>query len=138
MNTTTLPHHTRSKFRSTVPAAQTPSEFVTPHFETQSQSDNLRVTVWVPDVQASGVEISTRGNHLNVTARKVHHVRANWKAMHLETAQRDYLLTLRLGRSLDFTRLSASLQDGILNIDIPLLQIAPSPHHARGDQLSAA
>jgi len=81
--------------------------------------DVVKLTVFVPGVEAAGVEITTRGPDLTVTARKAHFVRINWRALHLENAQRDYRLKLRLGNHLDYTSLTAELVDGVLTLLIP-------------------
>lgn len=91
----------------------------TPHYDCIEETDALKVIVFVPGVDASGVEISLRGPDLTVTARKPHTVRVNWQALHLERAQRDYHLRLRLGHGLDFDALSADLKDGRLILSLP-------------------
>jgi HSP20 family molecular chaperone IbpA len=70
-------------------------------------------------VDASGVDIEVRGPDLIVTAPRSHIVRANWRALHLESVQHDYRLCLRLGFSLDYDALHAALQDAVLTIVIP-------------------
>jgi HSP20 family molecular chaperone IbpA len=91
----------------------------TPHYDCIDESDALKVIVFVPGVEASGVEISRRGPDLTVTARKPHFVRVNWQALHLEKAQRDYQLRLRLGNGLDYDALNAELADGRLVLTLP-------------------
>ncbi len=54
-------------------------------------------SVYVPSVDAAGVDIEAIGPDLMITARKSHFVRVNWPSLHLEGAQRDYQLRLRLG-----------------------------------------
>jgi HSP20 family molecular chaperone IbpA len=90
-----------------------------PHFETAHAAEGLRLDVFVPGVEPSGVEITTVGPDLVVRARRAHPVRVNWTALQLETAQRDYELQLRLGRGLDFDGLRAEMRDGILRILVP-------------------
>jgi len=121
MNTASLPHPLRPKLSESRPSAG--DRFLTPHFDTQAQGDSLRITVWVPEVQASGVEIATQGGELTVTAAKPQVVRSNWRALHLESAQRDYQITLRLGRSWDLTNLKAAINQGVLTIDLPLRRL---------------
>jgi HSP20 family molecular chaperone IbpA len=91
----------------------------------------MRLTVYVPGVDASGVEITARGPDLTVTARKARFVRDNWKALHLENAQLDYLLRLRIGRGYDHDGIAAELNRGILTITLPRRArppaIAPAP-----------
>ena len=91
----------------------------TPHYDCVQESDALKVIIFVPGVEASGVEISRRGPDLTVTARKSHYVRTNWQALHLEGVQRDYQLRLRLGNGLDYEALNAELTDGRLSLTIP-------------------
>jgi HSP20 family molecular chaperone IbpA len=91
----------------------------TPHYDCVQESDALKVIIFVPGVEASGVEISRRGPDLTVTARKSHYVRTNWQALHLEGVQRDYQLRLRLGNGLDYDALNAELVDGRLTLTLP-------------------
>ncbi|MCF3652239.1 Hsp20/alpha crystallin family protein [Synoicihabitans lomoniglobus] len=118
MNNIALP--TKSAAKSRLPeSVPCNGSFCTPHFDCETLPDALRLVVFLPEVHPRAVEIATRGTDLTVSARKAHHVRANWKSMHLEGVQRDYLLNLRLGRSLDFTALQAELRDGALTLTIP-------------------
>jgi HSP20 family protein len=90
-----------------------------PHFECRDSTQALKLDVYVPGVEPSGVEITTRGPDLVLLARKAHPVRVNWRALHLESAQRDYELKLRLGHGLDFSALRAEMRDGVLSIVVP-------------------
>jgi HSP20 family molecular chaperone IbpA len=90
-----------------------------PHYDCQEQDDALKVIVYVPGVDASGVEITTRGPDLLISARKSHFVRVNFGALNLEGVQRDYQLSLRLGRSLNYTALGAEIHEGVLTLTIP-------------------
>ena len=90
-----------------------------PHYDCTDLPQALKLVVYVPGTDASGMEITTQGPDLFVTARKTQHVRANWQALHLESAQRDYQLTLRLGVGYDFDTLRASIAKGVLTIVLP-------------------
>lgn len=119
MNTTLLNNATDTRRLS---ASERPAlPFATPHFDTQPGENALRILVWVPGVETSGIEITTRETDLTITARKSHVVRRNWQTLHLESAQKDYQLSLRLGRNLDYSNLSVELRDGLLTIDVPTL-----------------
>ncbi len=91
----------------------------------------MHLTVYVPGVEAAGVEIEARGPDLTVTARKPHFVRVNWEALHLETAQRDYQLRLRLGHGFDYPALHAEINDGVLTVVLPKRLTAEDPLLAR-------
>jgi HSP20 family molecular chaperone IbpA len=84
----------------------------------------VKLVVYVPGVAAAGIEIEARGPDLTVTARKAHYVRVNWEALHLERAQRDYQLRLRLGHGLDYAALQAELHEGVLTLSLPKHQPA--------------
>ncbi|MEI7551159.1 MAG: Hsp20/alpha crystallin family protein [Verrucomicrobiota bacterium] len=90
-----------------------------PSYDCREQADAVKLTVYVPGVEAAGVEIEARGPDLVVTARKAHFVRVNWQALHLEGAQRDYQLRLRLGHGLDFGALQAEIHQGVLTVVLP-------------------
>jgi len=109
---------------TTSPFAETSdkSNFRSPHYDCVEQADNMKVIVYVPGVEASGIEITIRGPDLSVTARKSHFVRVNWKALHLESAQRDYQLRLRLGTSFDYDALHAEIVNGVLTLSLPKRQ----------------
>lgn len=112
---------TLSTARSTVTSPV--SECRQPHFESVDAPQMLKITVFVPGVEANGIEIVTRGPDLVVRARKPHPVRVNFQALHLEAASRDYELKLRLGHAFDFEKLEADLRDGVLLIRLPKRQI---------------
>jgi len=90
-----------------------------PSYDCREHPDTIKLTVYVPGVEAAGVEIEARGPDLIVTARKTHFVRVNWQALHLETAQRDYQLRLRLGHGVDYAALHAEIHNGVLTVILP-------------------
>jgi HSP20 family protein len=95
------------------------SETRSPHYDCQPHGDRVELTVFLPGVDAAGVEIVVRGPDLVVVGRKTHTVRVNFAAAKPEGVQLDYELRLRLGRDLDYATLSADLADGILSVKIP-------------------
>ena len=98
--------------------------FRQPSYDCREQPEAVKLTVYVPGVEAPGVEIESRGPDLLITARKSHFVRVNWQALHLETAQRDYQLRLRLGHGLDYQGLQAEITNGVLSVVLPKRQPA--------------
>lgn len=114
-NISTLPTNSRSK----APAQPSHADFREPAYDCQEHGDTMKVVVYVPGVAASGVEIEGRGADLTVTARKPHVVRVNFSALHLEGAQRDYRLRLRLGTGFDYAAMEAEIAHGVLTITLP-------------------
>ena len=93
--------------------------FREPAYDCQDHGDGMRLVVYVPGVAASGVEIEGRGADLTVTARKARFVRVNFPALHLEGAQRDYRLRLRLGTDFDYAAMAAEIAGGVLTVTVP-------------------
>jgi HSP20 family protein len=107
--------------RRPLAAAPAPSgvTFREPAYACEEHADRMVVTVYLPGIAASGVEIEGRGADLTVTARKPQVVRVNFAALHLEGAQRDYRLRLRLGSGFDFPAMAAEISHGVLSITLP-------------------
>jgi HSP20 family protein len=111
-----------SRNRRTEPLAKAAGAFRQPSYDCRELPDAIKLTVYVPGVEASGVEIEARGPDLLVTARKTHFVRVNWQSLHLESAQRDYQLRLRLGHGIDYPALQAEIHHGVLTVTLPKTQ----------------
>jgi HSP20 family protein len=120
----------------TFPAAKPKSDFRSPHYECRDLPQALKLAVYVPGVDASGVDVTTRDTDLFITARKSQHVRVNWQALHLESAQRDYQLKLRLGAGYDFDQLRAFVAKGVLTIVLPKRRTALADPPARQRQVA--
>jgi HSP20 family molecular chaperone IbpA len=123
MHTIIHPNTTATRTRRPE-ASPTTTHFRQPSYDCREQPDTVKLTVYIPGVEASGVEIEARGPDLLVTARKTHFVRVNWQSLHLETAQRDYQLRLRLGHGIDYPSLHAEIHHGVLSVVLPKRQSA--------------
>lgn len=123
-----LPTHSRSK--AMAPIASTEA-FRQPAYDCQEHAATMKLVVYVPGVDASGVEIEGRGADLTVTAKKARFVRVNFNALHLESAQRDYRLRLRLGTGFDFAAMHAEIAHGVLTITLPKRTALPIPETNR-------
>ena len=120
--------HPYNSFRR-APASHLPGAFRQPHFECEEMTHALKLTIYAPGVEASGVEIRYRGSDLVVTARKSHVVRVNFNALHLEGVQRDYQLRLRLGTGIDLDALEAEFASGLLTLTLPKAEtVSPGLH----------
>jgi HSP20 family protein len=124
MHTIIQPTNSLSRPSSSVEAPATTGLFRKPHYDCMDLAGTVKLTVFVPGAEAAGVEITTRGPDLTITARKTHFVRVNFSALHLENAQRDYQLRLRLGHGLDYAGLQAEIAGGVLTLLLPKKQPA--------------
>lgn len=118
MHTIIHPFVSSSRKRSAARPASVET-FRLPHYECDEQPDAMKLVVYLPGVSAAGVDIEGHSADLTITARKPHVVRVNWQSLHLESAQRDYRLKLRLGSGFDFTAMSAEINNGILTVKLP-------------------
>ena len=123
-------HHLHTN-RRPAKVKSTNVDFRHPHYDCRDQGDTLSLMVFVPGVDPSGIEITASGPDLLVTARKTHFVRVNFEALHLESAQKDYLLKLRLGNNLDYANLSAEIHDEMLTITLPKKDVVTSRRSMR-------
>ena len=105
--------------RQPSPAFARSDAFRRPHYDCREQMDALKLILYIPGVDPAGVDLEVRGPDIIVTATKSHLLRANWRALHLEQAQRDYRLRLRLGFSLDYDALEAEMREVVLTITVP-------------------
>ena len=124
--------HTRPTYsRTRTKAAASTEAFRQPSYDCQETADSIRLVVYVPGVDASAVEIEGRGADLTVTARKAHFVRVNFNALHLEGAQRDYRLRLRLGTGVEFAAMQAEISGGVLTVTLPKRAAVVATSHLR-------
>ncbi|MBI5426264.1 MAG: Hsp20/alpha crystallin family protein [Opitutae bacterium] len=107
------------------------AEFRQPRYEITDLAQALKLAVFIPGVDPSHVDITTRGPDLVIVARKSHPVRVNFSALHLEAAQRDYELKLRLGLGFDFASLRAEMRAGVLMIVVPKRNVSVTRSLAR-------
>lgn len=110
--------------RSPGPVPASSDAFRQPNYDCREHRDAMQLVVYVPGVDASGVEIEARGHDLTITARRNHVVRVNWQAAHLESAQSDYQLRLRLGGGFDYAAMAAEISHGVLTVTLPKRSIA--------------
>ena len=117
MHTIIRPHSPVSRSRRS--EDQTVQSFRQPNYDCRDHADAVKLDVYVPGVDAAGIDIEARGPDLVITARKSHFVRVNWQSLHLEGAQRDYQLRLRLGAGFDYPAMQAEIHDGVLTVSLP-------------------
>jgi HSP20 family protein len=129
MHTIITPHSPASRSRRS--EDQTVQSFRQPNYDCRDHADAVKLDVYVPGVGAMGIDIEARGPDLVITARKSHFVRVNWQSLHLEGAQRDYQLRLRLGLGFDYPSMQAEIHDGVLTVSLPKRALVENEHALR-------
>ena len=122
MKSPTPPLSTVSRRSTTAPGS--PLTVRKPHYDFQERENDIGIVVYVPGVESDGIEITSSGIDLLISARKSQFVRVNFGALNLEGVQHDYQLSLRLGRGLDYAALQAEFHQGVLTLRIPKKQPA--------------
>ena len=117
MKSPTPPLSTVSRRSTTAPGS--PLTVRKPHYDFQERENDIGIVVYVPGVESDGIEITSSGIDLLISARKRQFVRVNFGALNLEGVQHDYQLSLRLGRSLDYAALQAEFHQGVLTLSLP-------------------
>ncbi len=134
----TIIHSLNPSLRSLATDSASLETFRQPNYDCQEHPDTMQLVVYVPGVEAAGVEIEAHGSDLTVTAKKSHFVRVNWQSLHLETAQRDYQLRLRLGSGFDYSAMQAEIHNGVLNVTLPKRHTVATPRTASRQRRVAA
>lgn len=93
--------------------------FCQPKYDAQEFHDAMKLVVYLPGIDAAGVDIEAHARDLTITARRPHLVRVNWQSLHLEGALRDYRLKLRLGTRFDYAAMQAEISHGVLTVTLP-------------------
>ena len=134
----TIIHPLNPSLRSPAPDRASRETFRQPNYDCQEHPDTMQLVVYVPGVDAAGVEIEAHGADLTVTAKKSHFVRVNWQSLHLETVQRDYQLRLRLGSGFDYSAMQAEIHQGVLRVTLPKRHPVAAPKSAPRQRRAAA
>jgi len=96
-----------------------PEQKVRPAYTVREEQDDFVVQVTVPGVSKQGVEIHLEGEELNIRASRTHRTPESWRPLRREIREADYELNLRLNVEVDADKISARVEDGILNITLP-------------------
>ena len=108
-------------FTSTrAPAAQSPEEpGVRPSYEVRETPEAYAVVVRLPGVARETLEVTADSAEVRVTGRPAWTRPGTWTAVHRETADVPFVLTLAHESAVDVDRIHAELKDGVLQLTLP-------------------
>lgn len=107
----------------TVPSAAVPAppqrSVFTPPIDIYEEGDGLVLTADLPGVTVDSLEIQVQDNKLTIFGRVPQYVPADAKLVHGEFEMGDFLRSFILSDEVDHERISAKLNNGVLEVILP-------------------
>ena len=123
MNSTCCPPATNQSTQS-APTAGVTESLQKPRFSIDRQDDAFVIRVEMPGVPKSGVNIEYHEDVLTLRGERSVLVPADWKPLHQEISTLNYQLRLNVNTPVDDEKLTASLEDGVLTLTLPVKPMA--------------
>ena len=95
-----------------------------PLYNVSGSADAYEVRIEMPGVPKSGVKLELADNILSVRGERNATVSEGMKALHRELSPLNYQLRLRLNTPVDEDKMTATLEEGVLAIRLPLKELA--------------
>lgn len=92
---------------------------VKPVFAVREEKEHYDVTVYLPGVAKSGLEVHAEQNEVRVLARRSWTPPTGWSVLYRETPQADFGLTLDHEGNIDVEKITAELSQGVLRLKLP-------------------
>lgn len=100
-------------------ASASGNALVKPVYTVREEKEHYEVTVYLPGVAKSGLEVHAEQNELSIVARRSWTPPAGWSVLYRETPEADFGLTLDHEGNIDAEKISAELNQGVLRIKLP-------------------
>ena len=95
-----------------------------PLYNVNGSADAYEVRIEMPGVPKGGVKLELDDNILSVRGERSSVLPQGMKALHRELSPLNYQLRLRLNTPVDEDKMTATLEDGVLAIRLPLKEVA--------------
>jgi len=95
-----------------------------PRYEVEETDHAFGLTVYLPGVAKSGLEITDEDGELHVKGTRAPGAPAAAAALHRETSDAPYELVLSHDNTVDTGKIVAELKDGILRLSVPKAESA--------------
>jgi len=106
--------------RTAAPASQdAATATVKPAYNVQETAEGYALTVRLPGVTKDGLELTAEDGRFTIRGTRAWQRPDGWTALHRETADAAYALTLTHDQSIDADKISAELKDGVLRVTLP-------------------
>lgn len=113
---------------SSIPSFRRPRDFnasgsgsalIKPVYSVREEPENYQVTVYLPGVTKSGLEVQAEKNEINIVGRRSWRAPTGWTVLYRETPQADFGLTLDHEGNINAEKISAELKEGVLQLTLP-------------------
>lgn len=99
-------------------AEESERQYVRPFADIRETPDGYKLKLEMPGVEKSGLEVLLEDNELTIIGRRTP-VTTQGEVLHRESNDSDYRRAFVLDSSVDATRISAKLENGVLHLDLP-------------------
>ena len=97
----------------------------TPLVEVFEEADTIRIVAELPGVQLRDVSVSLEGNRLTISGAKAQaEIEPTVKVLRHERTYGAFRRTFRLGAIIDFTKVTAACEVGVLTVTLPKAESA--------------
>ncbi len=95
-----------------------------PPFHTEEHEHGIRLQVALPGVRKEDLKLTLHQSNLTIEADRHQELPENWKTLRESNSPRSYGLNVRLAARLDGTKTSASFENGVLTLQVPVREEA--------------
>jgi HSP20 family protein len=92
---------------------------VKPVFHVNETDEAYGLTVYLPDVDKSGLDITAEAGEFRVVGRRTWKQPEGWTALYRESPNANYELVLTHDNAIDADKIAAELRDGVLRVSLP-------------------
>lgn len=106
--------------------AETPRQqtFLRPYYEISQGGDAYWVNVYMPGVPKENAQINLEQRALTVEGHRQSMAKANWRSRYREIPTGDFRLRLDLNVPINEEKISATSQNGVLKVHLPVAEEA--------------
>ena len=120
MNSTCCPSSTSASTQAAPSNVGATESLQKPRFNIDRKDDAFVIRVEMPGVPKAGVKVEYHEEVLTVRGERSAPAPADWKPLHQELSNLNYELRLKVNSPVDDGKLSASLEDGVLTLTLPV------------------
>lgn len=106
------------------PGAGVTESLQKPLYTVGGNAEAYEVRVLLPGVPKSGVKIDLDENVLSIRGERQSATPEGWKTLHREISTQNFQLSLRLNVPVDDDKLTASVENGVLTVKLPVKEAA--------------